>query len=203
MGKINRTKLLDRQHDLRDAKLFVIATEGELTEKQYFGMFRSSQVKVEVLATGDGKSAPQYVLARLAAFKERYDLNEDDMLWLVTDVDRWRAKNLSLVCREAIQKGYHLAISNPCFEVWLCLHFDDLNPLDRTCKDFKKRLRTILGSYNSSNLDLSRYKLNIENAANQAKAQHSNSQQNWPPTIGSHVYRIIEILLQMCVLDPP
>ncbi len=33
MSKINRTKLLDRQHDRRDARLFVIATEGAVTEK--------------------------------------------------------------------------------------------------------------------------------------------------------------------------
>jgi len=200
MGKINRTKLLDRQHDLRDAKLFIIATEDELTEKQYFGIFRSSQIKVEVLATGaDGKSAPQYVLNRLVEFKERYDLNEDDMLWLVFDVDRW---DLSLVCREARQKGYHLAVSNPCFEVWLCLHFDDLDPLDRTCKDFKERLRTILGSYNSSNLDLSLYKLNIRNAVNRAKALHSDSQQNWPPIIGSHVYQYFGQNLGLVFLAP-
>jgi hypothetical protein len=29
MGRINRTKLLDRQHDRRDVKLFIVATEGE------------------------------------------------------------------------------------------------------------------------------------------------------------------------------
>ena len=102
MRRINRTKLLDRQHDRRDAKLFIVATEGKETEKQYFGMFHSTRIKIEVLATGDdGKSAPQYVLERLNTFKDNYDLNEEDMLWLVLDVDRWGENNLSLVCREA------------------------------------------------------------------------------------------------------
>lgn len=68
---INRTKLLDRQHDRRDARLFVIATEGAATEKQYFEMFGSSRIKVKVLETGsDNQSAPQYVLDRLNSFKE-------------------------------------------------------------------------------------------------------------------------------------
>ncbi|MEH2263456.1 RloB family protein [Nostoc sp.] len=197
MGKINRTKLLDRQHDRRDAKLFIVATEGKETEKQYFGMFHSTRIKVEVLSTGDdGNSAPQYVLERLNTFKEQYNLNEDDMLWLVLDVDRWGAKNLSMVCRQAKQKGYHLAVSNPCFEIWLCLHFEDLNPEYKTCQDFKSRLRTLLGSYNSSNLDLSLYKPNIVDATNRAKLLHSKSQHNWPPTLGTHVYRLVEILLQ-------
>ncbi len=197
MGRINRTKLLDRQHDRRDTELFIVATEGKETEKQYFGMFHSTRIKVEVLATGDdSKSAPQYVLERLNTFKEQYDLNEDDMLWLVLDVDRWGARNLSMVCRQARQKGYHLAVSNPCFEIWLCLHFEDLNPEDKTCQDFKSRLRTLLGSYNSSNLDLSSYKLNIADATNRAKLLHPKSQQNWPPTLGTHVYRLVQILLE-------
>jgi hypothetical protein len=197
MGRIKRTKLLDRQHDRRDAKLFIVATEGEVTEKQYFAMFHSTRIKVEVLPTSsDGSSAPQYVLDRLNAFKDQYDLNEDDMLWLVFDVDRWGARNLSLICRQAKQKGYCLAISNPCFEVWLCLHFQDADPQDKGCQAFKARLRTILGSYNSSNLDLSLYKPRIEDAVDRAKALHPNAQQNWPPAVGTHVYRVIEILLR-------
>ncbi|MEQ8975815.1 MAG: RloB family protein [Coleofasciculus sp. C1-SOL-03] len=197
MSRINRTKLLDRQPDRRDAKLFIVATEGEVTERQYFGMFHSTKIKVEVLATGDDhKSAPQYVLNRLNDFNEKYDLNDDDMLWLVFDVDRWSPNNLSLVCREAKQKNYHLAISNPCFEVWLCLHFADLDPQDTNCQDFKARLRMLLGSYNSSKLNLSLYEPKIADAVARAKQLHSTATQNWPPTSGTHVYRLVEILLQ-------
>jgi hypothetical protein len=197
---INRTKLLDRQHDRRDARLFIIATEGAATEKQYFDMFGSSRIKVEVLPTGsDNQSAPQYVLARLNSFKEEYDIHEDDMLWLVIDVDRWGDDKLSLVCREAKQKNYHLAISNPCFEVWLSLHCGELDSEDKTCKHFKARLRKILGSYNSSNLDLSQYELHLAVAVERAKILHPDLQQNWPPTIGTHVYRLVEILLQLTI----
>lgn len=204
MGKINRTKLLDREHDRRDAKLFIVATEGKETEKQYFGIFNSTRIKVEILATTeDGKSSPEYVLERLDIFKERYDLNEDDMLWLVSDVDRWGSKKLSSVCSQARQKGYNLAISNPCFELWLTLHFEDLNPLDRTCDHFQARLRTILGSYNKSNLDISCYEKTIEMAINRAKNLHPSSQQDWPPTLGTHVYRLVEILLQSLGSESP
>jgi hypothetical protein len=197
MGKINRTKLLDRQSNQRDAKLFIIATEGRVTEKQYFEMFHSTRIKIEVLTTGDdGKSAPEFVLKRLDEFNERYDLGEDDMLWLVFDVDRWGVKKLSVVCREAIQKGYFLAISNPCFEVWLYLHFDDLDAQDRTCRDFESRLKTSLGSYNKSNLDSSLYKSKVKEAINRGKLLHPNLQHQWPPSIGTHVHRLVEVILQ-------
>jgi RloB-like protein len=197
MGRINRTKLLDRQHDRRDARLFIIATEGAVTEKQYFEMFGNSRIKVEVLATGsDNKSAPKYVFDRLNSFKEQFDLHEDDMLWLVIDVDRWNKDGeLSQICREAKQKNYHLAVSNPCFEVWLCLHFGDLDPEDRTCKQFKSSLGKILGSCNGISPDAP----HLADAIERAKALHSDSQQNWPPTIGTHVYRLVEILLQLAL----
>jgi RloB-like protein len=195
MQKSNRTKLLDRSYNIRDAQLFIIATEGAKTEKSYFEIFRNSRIKIEVLATGaKNDSAPHHVIERLNEFSEKYDFGEKDSLWLVLDVDNWGNKNLSTVCRQAKQKKYRLAISNPCFEVWLCLHLIDLDPTDTTCQDFKTRLRSILGSYNSSNLDASPFLEHIQAAIERAKKLHPNANQNWPLTPGSHVYRVIEML---------
>jgi hypothetical protein len=146
MRKINRKKLIDRTYNVRDAKLFVIATEGAETEKQYFTIFQSTRIKIEVLHTGeDNKSAPNHVLDRLDSFYKKYDLSDEDSLWLMFDVDRWKIKTLSDVCRQARQKNYDLAISNPCFECWLYLHFDDLDPNDTQCKIVEDKLRALLG----------------------------------------------------------
>lgn len=197
MKKRNRTKLLDRQYNNRDATLFVIATEGRETEKQYFSMFRDSRIKIEILPTGeDNKSAPQYVLERLDEFAQKYNMTPEDTLWLIFDVDRWGVKNISAICREAKQKNYQLGISNPCFEAWLYLHFDDLDPNDTTCKDVEARLRNKLGCYNKSNLDLDSFKDYIEDAVQRANNLHPHHQQHWPPTPGSHVYRVIQMLLK-------
>ena len=198
MRKINRTKLLDREHDRRSAKLFVIATEGKDTEKQYFEMFGNRKVKVEILATGDdNKSAPEYVLERLDKFKDLYGFSEDDELWLVLDVDRWVKKDqLIAVCPQAKQKGYQLAISNPCFEIWLCLHFGDLLPKDRTCKDFEIRLRNILGSYNKSNLDVCVYKPNVKNAIERSRSLDLNLNGYWTSQLGTRVYKLVESISQ-------
>ena len=111
MIKINRTKLLERKHDRRSTKLFIIATEDKYAPAQYFGIFGSRKVQIKILETVDGQSAPQYVLERLDKFKEMYDLNEEDELWLLLDVDRWvKPTQLIAVCPEARQKGYQLAI---------------------------------------------------------------------------------------------
>ncbi len=197
MKKHNRTKLLDRQYNKRDARLFVIATEGRKTEKQYFAIFHDSRIKIEILPTGDdNKSAPLYVLERLDGFVQKYDLTKDDTLWLMFDVDSWGEKNISAICRQAKQKDYQLAISNPCFEVWLYLHFDDLHPDDNKSQDFEARLRNKVGSYNKSNLDTNVFKDYIEEAVQRAKNLHPSHQQHWPPKPGTHVYRVVEMLLK-------
>ena len=197
MRKINRTKLLERKHDLRNAKLFIIATEDKYAPDQYFGMFGSHKVHVKILETLNGQSAPQYVLARLDKFKETYDLSDEDELWLLLDVDRWvKPTQLIAVCPEARQKGYQLAISNPCFEIWLSLHFAGLNLDDKTCSDFESRLRKILGSYNKCNLDLAVYKPRIQDAIDRARSLDPNPNAYWTSTLGSHVYKLVESILQ-------
>jgi hypothetical protein len=197
MRKINRTKLLERKHDRRSAKLFIIATEDKYAPDQYFGMFGSHKVQVKILETLDGQSAPQYVLARLDKFKETYDLSDEDELWLLLDVDRWvKPTQLIAVCPEARQKGYYLAISNPCFETWLSLHFEDLHPEAKTCRDFESRLRNILGSYNKCNLDISLYQPKIQDAIDRARNLDSNPNEYWPSALGSHVYKLVESILQ-------
>ncbi|MBF0263501.1 MAG: RloB domain-containing protein [Magnetococcales bacterium] len=85
------------QQPERDARLIVIATEGHKTEIRYFKLFGSKRLQVLVLPSKDDKSAPQHVLARLREFRETYQLDGEDELWLMIDVDRWPVKALSEV----------------------------------------------------------------------------------------------------------
>jgi hypothetical protein len=82
--------VVERPKPFRDARLIVIACEGEKTEKQYFELFlRDSRVTLEVLETTDGKSDPAAVLKRLTTFKKKKSLQARDELWLVADTDSW------------------------------------------------------------------------------------------------------------------
>jgi hypothetical protein len=137
----------------RDARLFIIATEGRKTEKQYFSMFGNKKCQVHVITNKDNRSAPAYILAQLKAFKDEFQLKEDDELWLMVDVDRWGNRNLASVAAQAGHNKFNLAVSNPCFEVWLYLHHGDLDDQPGSAEEIKRRLRNLLGGYNSSRLD--------------------------------------------------
>jgi len=193
-----RSGLLPRTEHVRDARLFVIATEGRYTEKQYLeGLFGSPRLKVKALDAGEaGLSSPEQTLDRLSLFNEQYALTQDDERWLMIDVDRWPLNNLREACHDAKQRGFQIAVSNPCFELWLRLHFVDADPADTNCRKLKKRLKVELGSYNWSNLDLSHYTLErIQAAIQRARALSQNSAQPWPDSPGTHVYQIVERLL--------
>lgn len=189
---------LDRSEGLlRDAKLFVIATEGKETEKQYFALFQNLKVKLNIIPTEDSKSSPEYVLERLDAFWEDYQLDDGDELWLMVDVDRWGDKKLSQIAQACIQKGYGLAISNPCFELWLYLHIVEVANSESFagCNAVEALLRKELGSYNKAKLVLSCFEKGVVQAIARARELHSNAAERFPSKTGSHVYKVVEKLL--------
>ncbi len=196
MGLIKRKKRpLNREiPHLKDTRLIVIATEGEKTEKKYFEIFQNHKIQVKMLATEDCKSSPEYIFRRLDKFYEDFNLDEEDELWLMIDVDRWKEKELAKVCKGCVQKSYSLAVSNPCFEVWLYLHFTDIVQIDFSCKDFKKELKQIIGSYNSSNLQGEKFYENVGVALKRAKKLDKNNER-WPSSFGTQVYKVVEKII--------
>lgn len=208
MKKFRRTKLLDRSVQQRDARLVVLATEGQETERQYFeglqarGDVDRSRVQIQVIATPeDGDSAPEYVLERLTEFLDATQLLADDEIWLVIDVDRWGAKKLGQVTQACVDKNVGLAVSNPCFELWLIFHFTE-QPQFNSCKDCERHLRQHFGGYNKANLRLQRYpKACVRQALERAARQSPGSSERWPSACGSHVYRIFESFQRAGVLS--
>lgn len=174
----------------RDTRLIVIAAEGRETEKQYFAQFGDKRVHVKVLATGkDNQSAPEHVIERLTRFRDEYQIGGDDELWLMVDVDRW---NLAKIAQEAVQRGYQLAISNPCFEVWLLCHFQEPPAEASVCQPIEDALRAALGgSYNKSKLNISQFVDRLDFALSRAERLDVNPKDRWPQSVGSHVYRVV------------
>jgi hypothetical protein len=176
---------------LRDARLIIIATEGEKTEEQYFSIFNDTRVQVRVLPSKNGKSSPKHVMENALEFKEDFDLDGDDELWIAIDVDNWPAKALSKIARLAITKKIGLAISNPCFETWLALHFDVDLPDPCTPATLEAHLRQCLGSYNKSNLQLDHFRSRVKVALAKAKALDVRTNERWPKQPGSRIYRLV------------
>lgn len=57
--------------------------------------------------------------------QELYYPNDGDMVWCVFDRDDNTNQNLYAAEQLAEHLGYRVAFSNPCFELWILLHFRD------------------------------------------------------------------------------
>lgn len=202
-----KKKSLGRRARFRDARLIVIATEGTFTEKQYFSRFESSKVKVEVLETVQDKSSkfygcssPKQVIDRLNEYKKEYDIRseEDGQLWLMLDTDNWKT-NLTQTANEASQKKYRLAISNPCFELWIYLHFHQIdNAQAFSCREIEKLLKEMPHGYNKTKLRLDLFtEQNIKDAIDRAIELDQSPANRWPQRLGTHVYKVVQEIISL------
>ena len=191
---------LDRElHPQRDSRLVIIATEGSETEPQYFRAFerRDSRIQVEVLGTERGESAPRHVLKRLRSYRDRFDLGKGDALFLAIDEDKWPVKQLAGVASEARRQKFVLAVSCPCFDVWLYLHHADPPPAMQrmSSQEVKVALRSLLGEYNPSKLKPVVYVPKVTDAIRRARNLDPHRNQRWPNRPGTRVYLIMECIL--------
>ncbi|MBR3022511.1 MAG: RloB domain-containing protein [Bacteroidaceae bacterium] len=215
----NRNSLIRERHEaFRDARLIVIASEGKDTEGIYFKAlakeYTNPRVHVHILERSvdeQNNSSPEHVLKQLNDYKSQYELEADDELWLVVDKDRWTEAMLSRVATECSQEvAMHMALSNPCFELWLLLHIEDaasLTPEEqkqwmenrRKSKNvdpyLKVRLRQKMGSYHESAYDVLSLIAHVEVAITRAKALDKNPTDRWPQTLGTRVYLLVESVM--------
>lgn len=200
-----------RLEGVRSARLVVIASEGRCTESIYFSAvkekLRAPNVHVEILSRESNDSSPESVHAQIADFMRQYNIEDDDELWLVIDRDRWHERMLSQVAKLCAQNTHlNFCMSNPCFELWLLLHIEDIRNYDMETKMavaenkknkagvtwLKKRMRDLLGAYSESKYDAARLLPNVPVAMTIAKELDVSPTDRWPQTIGSRVYKLME-----------
>jgi len=181
----------------RYKKVFVIAVEGAVTEPQYFDLFSSQQsvIHVECLK-GNSASSPPQVLARMESRIHERGLAPSDEAWLVVDKDRWTEDQLLQLHRWTLaRKGRGLALSNPKFEYWLLLHFEDGSGIrsSQECSDRLARTTAVCGkSIIPRQFTLER----IQEAVQNAKQRDQPPCTDWPRTMGTTVYRLVEAMLK-------
>jgi RloB-like protein len=157
---------------LRDDRLFIVACDDTYAPKQYFDFFKLTRVQVHVIPTTDDKSHATHVLEQLMGI----DHEADDELWMLLDTDHCikenHTKNFNRALQDASKKNVHVAISKPCFELWLLLHHINETEVSHLSNAQKTEaaLRSTLGEYNKRLLKADHYPLNaVADACRRAK----------------------------------
>lgn len=209
---------LIREGGFKEAeKLFVLSYEGTVSEKKYFEDFRYSEQfndsgLIEIISLkrpSDRGSDPINVKKLLQKAKSEFRFKTTDEFWLIIDRDDWESIHNynfnSLVQDCNNENNFFLAMSNPCFEIWLILHLKDINEFteeekkkileNKKIKSSRNYIDKVLGEiqgrgYNKKpnpQIFLPLTKI----AINRAK-ELDLKKEDYPKDLGSHIYKLVE-----------
>ena len=178
----------------RYKKILLIATEGVKTEPQYFAIFNNKKTIIQVKCLkGNNDSSPPQVLRRMKEYLKKENINKNDEAWLVVDKDDWSEEQLvQLFDWSKTAKNYYFALSNPNFEFWLLLHYEDGKDINNPDQCLQQ-LNRYLPNYNKE-IDIRNINNEmIEAAIKRAKLRDNPPIQDWPRACGqTTVYKLVE-----------
>jgi hypothetical protein len=123
-----------------------VVCEGKVTEPQYLNALKQAERAhgACILEVRGGVGVPKTVVGRAAALKRGGGYDE---VWCVIDVDSH--PDLPEARQQARDNQIRLVISNPCFELWALLHFQDqFAQIDRG--PLRRALKAHLPNYDKS-----------------------------------------------------
>ena len=185
----------------RDRRLFVIVCEGAKTERLYFDALFVDDSRVDIItvpppAGSEHESSPRFLLERAVRYQERHRLRKEDQLWFVLDRDAWKMDQLVDLmrrCQPHVNKSWFMALSNPCFEIWLYQHFKDLPGETHPCQEWKRQVRRV----QPGRPDQPIYARNLDDALRRAEEKDTQPNETLAPVNVTKVYQLIRELLQV------
>ena len=154
--------------------------EGTSTEPEYIDALKRLPEFADVVSIGiviEQMGVSPMTLVELACEDKRRDSHEVDFYWCVFDVESpQHHPYLDRARQMARDNGVQLAISNPCFELWLILHHCDRTAYFSTAEAV--RLRNQLDGSSDKHLDAQLYMGKRADAVRRAKSLRRKHQRD-------------------------
>jgi RloB-like protein len=162
-GRGRETDLRRRPGFREQRTTLLIATNGESTERAYFNRLKQEPwVRPRVVVVVE-RGSPVNVVRGAARRRQRDDFDE---AWAVCDVDEFATEQAA---HEAVTADVKLAWSNPCFEVWLLLHYGNCTRFVENAKKARDLLREQDPAWDKTALDFDRFRDRIDDALRRAE----------------------------------
>jgi hypothetical protein len=165
------TKRENRQSRRRpfrqSADRILVVCGGVRTEPDYFEGMKSSyrNPAVKIIVRKAGVSPVE--LVELAMSVRDRDNDSFDEVWCVCDVDDF---DLTAAVGLAARNDVRLAVSNPCFEVWLLLHFEECMAAMTGYEQLRRRLAKHIPDYDKDPGPFARLRPGVGLAIERAQA---------------------------------
>ncbi len=173
-------KAIYNRENLKEKLLRLFASE----DSKILDIKKSAQVVSDFLVKDMGiensvEAVNNYLQRQNVTYDSKYD-----RVCLIVDRDKqsFKSEQYDYVLDVCAKKGYSFYVSNPCFELWLLLHYDEILALDkgkllknpkeppRARKRFlEKKLSELMGGYNKENLDFEKLLDKVECAIENEK----------------------------------
>lgn len=186
---------------------FVIISGGEVREKNYFRITsnkdRFKRIKLEFI-TDPLKLSPDgmYELAEYKKAHYSSSRNEDaepDKIYLISDVDHFITELIRIKPKCEIE-GFHLIISNSCFEIWLYYAYCDKIPSFSIPNDVLKissKFKGWLPSAVPGGIKPLKAILNIYTNIENAKNNYKEDENGIPLLFSTNMFLLAEELLPL------
>lgn len=197
-----RDRQLDRKKPTRASKKrFLIYCEGEATESDYFNDIRDEirgalvELKVDSPSSDPLKLVRGATQRKLEAQRDAKRFKDEflrfDEVWCVFDVDDHKTLEAARV--EAQKADVAIAVSNPCFELWILLHFSDHSAYIET-RDLPAKVRTHLPRYDKNLPDCSAIRSGRGDARSRAMRLAAMHDRNGSPggNPSSDVWKLVD-----------
>jgi hypothetical protein len=160
---------LDRKVGRRTSRQRLLVVCGaKVTERDHVqGLTSSTRNPAVAVKVVEHPKAPSQVVSYAAKLLETVD-DDYDETWCVLDVDEF--PDIGQAVADAARQRIEIALSNPCFEVWLLLHFTDHRSHAPTYGDLAPYLaKHVPGGYSKTDLDFQRYEDGWREAVRRAR----------------------------------
>ena len=156
-----------RRQAFREPRLrLLLVCGGERTEPTYFrGLKRHVRnPAVEIRVKSKGRAPKE--LVEYARFIAPIGADEFDEVWCVVDRDEF---DLEAAVACAADLDVRLAVSNPCFELWLLLHHEDCTAELGDAKSVLRRLARKVPAYQKNELRFADFEKGVHDAVRRAE----------------------------------
>ncbi|MFE6282570.1 RloB family protein [Streptomyces sp. NPDC057877] len=159
------------------------------TERQYLQGLREHLRNSAVSVVVRGKACSPTQLVAYARTQRDLSRGSFDEVWCVFDVDQFVDVAEAVVA--ARRAGIRVAVSNPCFELWLLLHFAPQTAHVATYRKLLPLLQRHVPGYDKTRLDFGRFREGRGEAVERARRLDPSGEDH-ESNPSTSVWRLVE-----------
>jgi len=172
----------------------LVVCGAERTEFDYFNVLRKQRgsltLRVVVVRQSKGKGKDPEKVVRQAVQRNLDAADSYDEVWCVLDVDEFVLDGAVDAAGDA---GVQLAVSNPCFELWLLLHHETCGA-SLTPSEVTRRLRRHVPRYDKRSLVFAHFAAGVDDAVERGRRLDAGTAVGPNPSSG--VWLLVDTIMK-------